>query len=74
MMHLQATESHAKDASKPPEASKNFPTGSKGAWLRPHRWQPTRLPVPGILQAQEHWKWVAISFSNESKYRYLFMI
>ena len=31
MMHLQATESHAKDASKPPEASKNFPIGFRGS-------------------------------------------
>jgi len=30
---------------------------------RPHRWQPTRLPVPGILQARTL-EWVAISFSN----------
>ena len=26
-------------------------------------WQPTRLPVPGILQARTL-EWVAISFSN----------
>ena len=31
--------------------------------LRPHRRQPTRLPVPGILQARTL-EWVAISFSN----------
>ena len=31
--------------------------------VRPHRWQPTRLPVPGILQARTL-EWVAISFSN----------
>ena len=31
--------------------------------LRPHRWQPTRLPVPGILQARTL-EWVAISSSN----------
>ena len=30
---------------------------------RPHRQQPTRLPVPGILQARTL-EWVAISFSN----------
>ena len=29
----------------------------------PHRRQPTRLPVPGILQARTL-EWVAISFSN----------
>ena len=29
----------------------------------PHRWQPTRLPVPGTLQARTL-EWVAISFSN----------
>ena len=23
--------------------------------VRPHRWQPTRLPIPGILQARTHW-------------------
>ena len=31
--------------------------------VRPHRRQPTRLPVPGILQARTP-EWVAISFSN----------
>ena len=31
--------------------------------LRPHRRQPTRLPVPGILQTRTP-EWVAISFSN----------
>ena len=29
---------------------------------RPHRWQPFRLPLPGILQARTL-EWVAISFS-----------
>ena len=29
----------------------------------PHRWQPTRPPVPGILQARTL-EWVAISLSN----------
>ena len=32
----------------------------------PRRWQPTRLPVPGILQARTL-EWVAISFSKEMK-------
>ena len=31
--------------------------------VRPHRWQPTRLPRPGILQARTL-EWVGISFSN----------
>ena len=31
--------------------------------VRPHRRQPTRLPIPGILQARTL-EWVAISFSN----------
>ena len=31
--------------------------------VQPHRWQTTRLPVPGILQARTL-EWVAISFSN----------
>ena len=31
--------------------------------VRPHRWQPTRLSVPGILQARTP-EWVAISFSS----------
>ena len=31
--------------------------------VQPHRRQPTRLPVPGILQARTL-EWVAISFSN----------
>ena len=35
--------------------------------VRPHRRQPTRLPVPGILQ--ETLEWVAISFSNASKWK-----
>ena len=33
------------------------------ASVRPHRRQPTRLPVPGILQARTL-EWVAIAFSN----------
>ena len=36
--------------------------------LRPHRQQPTRLPVPGILQARTL-EWVAISFSNAWKWK-----
>ena len=36
--------------------------------MRPHRWQPTRLPVPGILQAKTL-EWVAISFSNAWKWK-----
>ena len=35
----------------------------------PHRQQPTRLPVPGILQARTL-EWVAISFSNASKWKW----
>ena len=35
--------------------------------VRPHRRQPTRLPVPGILQARTL-EWVAISFSNAWKW------
>ena len=31
--------------------------------VQPHRRQPTRLPVPGILQARTL-EWVAISFSH----------
>ena len=31
--------------------------------VRPHRRQPTRLPIPGILQARTL-EWVAISLSN----------
>ena len=34
----------------------------------PHRWQPTRLPVPGIFQARTL-EWVAISFSNAWKWK-----
>ena len=34
--------------------------------VQPHRRQPTRLPVPGILQARTL-EWVAISFSNAWK-------
>ena len=33
-----------------------------------HRQQPTRLPVPGILQARKL-EWVAISFSNAWKWK-----
>ena len=35
--------------------------------LRPHRWQPTRLPPSLGFSRQEHWEWVAISFSNAWK-------
>ena len=35
--------------------------------VRPHRRKPTRLPVPGILQARTL-EWVAISFSSVSFY------
>ena len=47
---------------------------SAAKWLQscltlwPHRWQPTRLPVPGILQARTM-EWVAISFSNAWKWK-----
>ena len=36
--------------------------------VRPQRRQPTRLPVPGILQARTL-EWVAISFSNAWKWK-----
>ena len=36
--------------------------------VRPHRWQPTRLPVLGILQARTL-EWVAIAFSNAWKWK-----
>ena len=36
--------------------------------MRPHRWQPTRLPHPGILQARTL-EWVAISFCNAWKWK-----
>ena len=36
--------------------------------VRPHRWQPTRLPVPGILQARTL-EWVAISHPYGRKER-----
>ena len=39
---------------------------SDSVW--PHRWQPTRLPRPGILQARTL-GWVAISFSNAWKWK-----
>ena len=39
---------------------------SDSVW--PHRWQPTRLPVPGILQARTL-EWVAITFSNAWKWK-----
>ena len=39
---------------------------SDSVW--PHRWQPSRLPVPGILQARTL-EWVAISFSNAWKWK-----
>ena len=35
--------------------------------VRPHRWQPTDSPVPGILKARTL-EWVAISFSNAWKW------
>ena len=34
--------------------------------VQPHRQQPARLPIPGILQARTL-EWVAISFSNARK-------
>ena len=36
--------------------------------VRPHRWQPNRLPVPGILQARTL-EWVAMSFSSAWKWK-----
>ena len=36
--------------------------------VRPHRQQPTRLPVPGILRARTL-EWVVISFSNAWKWK-----
>ena len=36
--------------------------------VRPHRWQPIRLPFPGILKARTL-EWVAISFSNAWKWK-----
>ena len=36
--------------------------------MQPPRWQPTRLPIPGILQARTL-EWVAISFSNVWKWK-----
>ena len=36
--------------------------------VRPHKRQPTRLPVPGILQARTL-QWVAISFSSAWKWK-----
>ena len=39
---------------------------SNSVW--PHRRQPTRLPVPGILQARTL-EWVGISFSNAWKWK-----
>ena len=36
--------------------------------VQPHRQQPTRLPVPGILQARTL-EWVAISFSSTWKWK-----
>ena len=39
---------------------------SNSVW--PHRQQPTRLPVPGILQARTL-EWIAISFSSAWKWK-----
>ena len=36
--------------------------------VRPHRRQPTRLPVPGVLQARTL-EWVAISYSDAWKWK-----
>ena len=36
--------------------------------VQPHRQQPTRIPIPGILQARTL-EWVAISFSNAWKWK-----
>ena len=43
-------------------AAKSLPS------VRPHRWQPTRLPHPWDLQARTL-EWVAISFSNAWKWK-----
>ena len=34
--------------------------------VRPHRWQPTRFPVPGSLQARTL-EWAAIAFSDAGR-------
>ena len=39
-----------------------------GPTLWPHRWQPTKAPIPGILQARIL-EWVAISFSSAWKWK-----
>ena len=36
--------------------------------LQPHRWQPMRLPIPGILQARTL-EWVTISFFSAWKWK-----
>ena len=36
--------------------------------VRPHRQQPARLPIPGILQARTL-EWVVISFSNAGNWK-----
>ena len=36
--------------------------------MQPHRWQPTRLHCPEILQARTL-EWIAISFSNAGKWK-----
>ena len=36
--------------------------------VQPHRRQPTRLPVPGILQARTL-EWAAVAFSNAGKWK-----
>ena len=47
-------------------AAKSLQSYTDSLW--PHRRQPTRLPIPGILQARTL-QWVAISFSNAWKWK-----
>ena len=52
-----------KESEIPQFSSVQFSRSVMSNSVRPHRRQPTRLPVPGILQARTL-EWVAISFSN----------
>ena len=53
----EPNEGHIIDAAAAAKSLQSCPT------LQPQRQQPTRLPIPGILQARTL-EWVAISFSS----------
>ena len=60
--------SHTTSVPKPASCCCCYATSVVSDSVRPHRQQPTRLPIPGIFQARTL-EWVAISFSNAWKWK-----